>query len=96
MVDCPTCHGTAKVPTAWPAWFNGDNAPACHRKSVTAGRHPFGMALINNGETCGSCRNAYDNGGGYWKCRHGRYLQGPATDLRKRWAACTLWEPTEA
>lgn len=50
------------------------------------------------GHTCGECRHlitkVYANT--YFKCSKSRVTGGAATDWRKRWAACALFQIEEA
>lgn len=47
------------------------------------------------GETCGTCANAA-RFGRYAKCKlvRGRWTNGPGTDIRLRWPACSGWQAT--
>ena len=49
------------------------------------------------GETCGSCANCYPQrfSKTYWKCKLVKATCGPATDVRRKWAACSRWEKKE-
>lgn len=78
----------------------GPKRPAMSRKKkaeilILQGRHPFGMKLREpTGETCGSCRFLIEKhySGTYFKCEKRGDTNGPATDVRKKWPACTAWE----
>jgi len=65
---------------------------------LAQGIHPATRRpLADNDETCGSCTffQTYRKGGTYFKCsnEHGPGVTfGPATDIRKTWPACELWE----
>lgn len=65
---------------------------------ISAGVHPTtGLLLAGNGETCGTCDYATlldYHSRGYWKCTAVPLTHGPASDVRKRWPACTKWKPT--
>jgi hypothetical protein len=87
------------LPTTDPGWFYaGKNTPRTHIRNVRAGGHPLGRALLGKeGARCGNCRHVVEVLGcarPYFKCekdRH-RWTGGPGTDIRKKWAACELWE----
>lgn len=68
---------------------------ANHR--IQRGFHPFGMRLLEpnpSGETCGTCKHLLtkEYAGRYFKCAKRGDTNGPATDCRKKWPACELWE----
>ena len=63
---------------------------------IANGRHPLTrLPLLGTGDqVCGTCQRFLVTGNGYFKCD--TYVtNGPATDIRKSWPACTLWEPKE-
>ena len=66
--------------------------------ALAAGRHPLTNYPLLEGHTCRECAYCVLRGmvaGCYWKCRKGPITGGPATDLRVRWPACTLFEVRE-
>ena len=85
---------TALPLSAWPPWFTPSRYTRRANAQVAAGRHPTGEPLGPDGETCGSCCQAYRvqwRTRAYWKCRRRDETRGPGSDLRKRWRACRLW-----
>ncbi|MEM9414967.1 MAG: hypothetical protein AAGA29_05745 [Planctomycetota bacterium] len=88
--------------TVWPEWFTpGKTTPACHKARVQRGMHPLGLPLLNTGgegpERCGNCahRCTISMGGTYHKCALVQNTNGPATDLRCKWAACMSYRRGE-
>lgn len=84
-----------------PSWFRaGKNTPATHIINVNRGLHPLGSKLSDvDGATCGNCKHLTEKrmGRTYLKCTKHRITGGPATDVRKKWRACSEWEmPKEA
>src|SRR5882672_855954 len=71
-----------------------------HAANLAAGVHPLTLQpLKTDGTTCGNCLHMVrlKYAGTYSKCTKGPLTHGPATDCRKRWPACALYEPaTEA
>lgn len=67
---------------------------------IQRGFHPFGLRLREPaGETCGGCTHLQtkrSGGGTYFKCALRGDTNGPATDVRKRWPACTSWKERAA
>lgn len=66
------------------------------KKIIERGIHPLtGLALANNGETCGSCVHRvlvrYHNRT-YPKCDLTTWTHGRGSDCRRWWPACTRWE----
>lgn len=61
------------------------------RWNAASGRHPMGMDLAGNGETCGTCAHAFKHVR-WWKCRKCDLTFGPGSDIRVGWPACDLWE----
>lgn len=64
---------------------------------ISRGFHPFGMKLREpRGETCGTCAHLSPKETGarrtFYKCNKRGDTNGPATDCRKKWPACELWE----
>ena len=46
-------------------------------------------------DTCGHCaflKRTPETAKNYWKCSKSRTTRGPATDWRKKWQACGLFE----
>lgn len=80
---------------ALPSWFRPSKYARNQSLNVARGRHPMGMPLADNDETCGSCAHLVKktHGRNYYKCRKYRNTCGPATDIRLRWPACSLWTP---
>lgn len=65
---------------------------------IAAGVHPATkMSLRGDDETCGSCAHAISrtHQRTYWKCDLLPITAGPGSDIRKKWPACTKWEPAD-
>ena len=77
----------------YPSWFTKSESSRVN-KNVLTGRHPMGMGIIIDGETCGTCKFIVSIGRNktYLKCAKSRQTKGPATDIRRKWPACVLWE----
>lgn len=81
-----------------PAWYTPTKQRATQNRHVARGKHPMGLELANNGETCGSCRYLLDKQyreKRYKKCELVANTSGPATDIRLKWGACERWESTQ-
>lgn len=64
-------------------------------RRVAMGLHPLtGKPLAGNGKKCQTCAHlrVKQMGGRYYKCLQVPLTSGPATDVRVRWPACTLYE----
>lgn len=64
------------------------------RIDLANGRHPLTkLPLLEQGDhTCGDCAHMLTNYKGFFKCD--TYVtNGPGTDVRKSWPACTGWKP---
>lgn len=77
----------------WPDWYTPARQRATQNANVRKGLHPLGMRLRGS-ETCGGCVHAIKRGR-YWKCDRMQNTHGPATDIRKRYMACDLWEAAD-
>ncbi len=87
-----------------PSWFtNGKTTPAIHKANVAANKHPLGLPLLKHPAqtdppvfTCGNCKHCRGEWRGdtnmFFKCAIAINTHGPATDIRKKWAACMEWE----
>lgn len=81
--------GPRSVP---PPWFVGGTPT--QRARAVLGLHPLGQPLAGNGHTCGECAHLRIKplGKDYFKC----FIQRPegcaATDVRRKWPACVLWQ----
>ena len=80
----------------WPDWFTPSRQAPKQARAVMQGRHPMGLRLAGNGETCGTCAFRKDKrfARGYQKCTKTRQSASQATDIRLKWPACELWEKT--
>jgi hypothetical protein len=63
---------------------------------LDGGRHPMTLHPLRQpaGERCGTCSSLRHVDGGvraYYKCGLIEHTAGPATDVRRKWAACELW-----
>ncbi len=62
------------------------------RRALELGIHPAtGAKLLEGESTCGDCVHC-TKPGGFWKCDLIEITSGPATDIRRRWPACRLFE----
>ena len=83
-----------------PAWFTPSKVqPKCAR-NVAVGKHPMGFPLLeqrNTDATCGDCRHLVvrEWSGRWFKCAQTPMSRCRASDIRKKWAACQLFAPTE-
>lgn len=77
-----------------PDWFHvGKYTPAGQIRAVLRGAHPLG-APLKLGKTCGDCRHCVSRQHHikrYVKCDLVE-TRGAATDIRRKWPACTLFE----
>lgn len=69
-----------------------------HRMTIASGNHPFGGPLLKPaGETCGTCKHCVvkQYGKRFYKCmlNRGTWTKGPGSDLRKKWPACSRFQP---
>jgi hypothetical protein len=64
---------------------------------LALGRNPAtGCPLLTTGETCGDCAHHVVWGHrsrNYHKCNQVHITNGPATDIRLSWPACTKFQP---
>ena len=67
-----------------------------NERLIAGGIHPTRQPLRAGNETCGTCAHLREKrlGKTYFKCAKAPNTGGPATDIRKRWPACVLWEKT--
>jgi hypothetical protein len=70
-----------------------------NKKIMAAGYHPATGRLLLDGEvgryTCADCVHCKRVARGWrdhWKCDTKRITRGAATDIRKSWPACVLFE----
>lgn len=94
----PVLREERRARTPVPPWFTvptSDRYVRAHLRNVQRGLHPFGFELSTvPGALCGNCAHLYLAGGGardYMKCRLNENTNGPATDLRAKWRACSSW-----
>lgn len=56
--------------------------------------HPLmGTRVVYDGSKCGNCGHVFKKGK-FWKCAL-KLTNGPATDVRKKWPGCSLWQQPE-
>lgn len=77
-----------------PAWRNTYREK--QQGSFARGIHPMtGQPLRTDGTTCGTCTFLLERDGNtktYFKCERSKPTGGPATDVRKKWPACALYD----
>ena len=84
-------------PPEWPPWFYvGKNTSPRHVRNVCRGWHPIGIPLLTpntDGRKCKHCAHLHVNGHtrNYFKCGRTTWTNGSATDIRLKWAACTMF-----
>ena len=62
------------------------------QEAIAGGIHPMTRKpLLTTGEMCGDCSHL-DNSTRYFKCDRMKRTHGRATDIRKSWPACELFE----
>jgi len=84
-----------ELPTfQWPEWYTPSKARPRQNSAVARGLHPMGMRLAGNGETCGGCAFLFlrSRAGRWYKCSKSRVSGAVQTDIRRKWAACELWQ----
>lgn len=82
-----------------PPGYTPTKERATQNRNVARGKHPMGLPLADNGETCGTCRHStrkhIRSGKTFLKCLLTEITSGAATDIRAKWAACEKWEAEE-
>ncbi len=80
-----------------PAWYTPTLQRQTQNRNAGRGKHPMGLELADNGETCGSCNHCTKkeirSHRRFLKCDLVRNTSGAATDIRAKWGACVKWEP---